>query len=49
MMARAFWKLVVIVSAEGYPTWDQYHCTGGHVIPDQPFACPPESTMRRMS
>ena len=38
-----------IVSAEGYPTWDQYHCTGGHVIPDQPFACPPESTTRRMS
>ena len=38
-----------IVSAEGYPTWDQYHCTGGRVIPDQPFACPPESTMRRMS
>jgi len=28
-----------VVSAEGCTTWDQYHCTGGHVVPDQPSAC----------
>jgi hypothetical protein len=38
-----------VVSAEGCTTWDQYHCSGGHVRPDSSSLCPPESTMRRMS
>ncbi len=31
-----------VVSAEGCTTWDQYHCTGGHVVPDRSSLCPRE-------